>query len=341
MTARREIYADILRFFAIFAVVTIHVSGRWVENLPITSTNWWIANLYDSFSRWCVPIFVMLSGAFLLQKPDEPLKHFLCNRANKVLIPYIFWLGIYFLWRMTVFKRSFDSTLFIKELLNGSGNTYFIGHLWFFPLILGLYFATPVLRIMVKHARKEHLLYFLLCWVVFALSPYYATRLFKIRIAIYPTIFTIWVGYFVLGYYLNRYVDSQKKYMLPLFVAAWAVTALGTFFLSRSTGNFTSVFYSYRSPNVAIMAFSIFLIIKSTRIQFLEKSKTPEKLSSAVLGIYLIHGIIIKLSSQYTLPIINYNLFIGIAVKVFTVVMLSFVCVSFLKRIPVLRRIVP
>ena len=93
------LYADTLKILAIIAVITIHVSGNSVI-LPVSSSGWWAANFYHSLSQWAVPVFVMLSGAFLLGKTDEPLKLFFKKRIKKVVIPYIVWLIIYFLWRI-------------------------------------------------------------------------------------------------------------------------------------------------------------------------------------------------------------------------------------------------
>lgn len=56
-----------LRVFAIFMVVVIHVTAGYVTFADTNpsfygSTLWWSANILDSFSRWSVPVFVMLSG---------------------------------------------------------------------------------------------------------------------------------------------------------------------------------------------------------------------------------------------------------------------------------------
>ncbi|WP_273975049.1 acyltransferase family protein, partial [Serratia ureilytica] len=50
------------RVIAILAVVLLHVSSRVVMWSELGSNDWWYANLYDSLVRWCVPVFVMISG---------------------------------------------------------------------------------------------------------------------------------------------------------------------------------------------------------------------------------------------------------------------------------------
>lgn len=54
------------------AVIVLHVSGGWLESLPVGTTDWHALNMWDSLCRWCVPVFVMCSGMFLLD-PQKAL----------------------------------------------------------------------------------------------------------------------------------------------------------------------------------------------------------------------------------------------------------------------------
>ena len=58
---------DFLRSFACFLVIVIHVSADFVvDNINNYNFQFTIGNFFDSISRISVPIFVMLSGAFIL-----------------------------------------------------------------------------------------------------------------------------------------------------------------------------------------------------------------------------------------------------------------------------------
>lgn len=63
----RIFYLDILRVIACLSVIMIHSSAEYVTN-DIGSFNFWIGNLFDSLTRIGVPIFVMISGALMLDK---------------------------------------------------------------------------------------------------------------------------------------------------------------------------------------------------------------------------------------------------------------------------------
>ena len=68
----RLAYAELLRVVAMLAVIVLHVSGGWLESLPVGTTDWHALNMWDSLCRWCVPVFVMCSGMFLLD-PQKAL----------------------------------------------------------------------------------------------------------------------------------------------------------------------------------------------------------------------------------------------------------------------------
>jgi len=71
----RLLYGYVLRILGAVAVVAVHVASFGVLLFgKVKPLDWWGCNLVDSFSRWTVPAFIMLSGAFLLdtgRKEDE------------------------------------------------------------------------------------------------------------------------------------------------------------------------------------------------------------------------------------------------------------------------------
>ena len=65
-TGQRVVYADLLRIAAMVAVIELHVCGNNWQGEDIHSLDWHLLNVFDSLVRWCVPVFVMLSGMFFL-----------------------------------------------------------------------------------------------------------------------------------------------------------------------------------------------------------------------------------------------------------------------------------
>ena len=92
----RVAYADLLRSFATLAVIVLHLAGSQLGSVSVGSPDWDVFNLYDGLVRWCVPVFVMLSGMFLLDpKRSLPLPKLLFHNALRIFIALLFWGGIY------------------------------------------------------------------------------------------------------------------------------------------------------------------------------------------------------------------------------------------------------
>jgi len=70
---KRDYTSDTLRTIAALMVVLVHVVADYV-NLAMKSDNFnlsfWVSNIVDSFCRICLPIFVMISGMFLLGRTE-------------------------------------------------------------------------------------------------------------------------------------------------------------------------------------------------------------------------------------------------------------------------------
>lgn len=98
-------YGDVIRILGTIVVVVGHVSdmmlyqssGPGSLNGPGTY-NWHVLNVWDAFSRWAVPIYIMLSGSLLLDpnRVESPSK-FYHKRLMRIGAPLVFW-SLFFMW---------------------------------------------------------------------------------------------------------------------------------------------------------------------------------------------------------------------------------------------------
>ncbi|MEI6407841.1 MAG: acyltransferase family protein [Bacteroidota bacterium] len=301
-----QAWADRLRNWATILVITIHVSGPVAHNNTEYNTwYWWSANLWDSFARPSVPLFIMLSGFLLLGK-DYPLGNFLKRRFSRVAIPWLFWSVVYSIYNHL---STNDPATFKDAFLHLIQNQVHY-HLWFIYLILGLYLTYPILNPWVRSAREEDFWYFftlaaLGTWVYKALS-----QGFDIHIGLYFELFTNQVGTFVLGYYLGTkftatgapgerispWPVSHKQLLwisVALIVLGTAATAYGTFWASTTRGNvFNSFFYDYLTPNVGLNAAGWF-IFAQLMFQRPALFDFEKEFAAASFGIYFIHVLVL------------------------------------------------
>src|SRR3546814_10665596 len=85
---------DTARIGACFMVVVLHVAAM---NFGVFDNQWWASNFYDSMTRSCVPVFLMISGVLLLGK-QETLAVFYRKRFARILPPLQFCYMFYISW---------------------------------------------------------------------------------------------------------------------------------------------------------------------------------------------------------------------------------------------------
>ena len=297
----RLAYADLLRVLSIAAVAVIHVVSLWIYDVPVGSGAWDIYNVYDSLVRWCVPVFVMLSGMFLLDpKKSLTLPRLCFHHILRIFVALVVWGAVYaivdfgrvggaFTW------ESVRSALYTALL----GTTHY--HLWFLYVILGLYLVTPILRAFVQGAsRKDFHYFFLLCFVVAYLLP----TLLQLRpsqtVSTYLSRLNLhmvmgYVGYYVAGYYLKAFplgrVAEITIYLLGIGGAA--ATIWGTRVLSLRSGALSGALYDYMTPNVAAMAVAVFVLFRYL-LGVSDEGSRRQSLSGLVkltFGVYLVHDL--------------------------------------------------
>ncbi len=354
--ARREA-ADRLAFpgpvraYAMSIVVLIHVASVLAPHYnTISPADWWISNAYHAFSKGGPPIFTLVSGLLLLGVPaSQPIPVFFRKRFIKVLIPFLFWAVVYLAWRIFFLHETLAPYDMVRTLFDGP--VYY--HLWFIQMILGLYLATPVLRVYVQNANRTNLRYFLLVWFVGVTVLPVITYFTKFTIRIDLVVMTAYVGYFVLGYYLRDFSLSQRQLLpcLLIVVGTMILTELGTWLLMiNQGGKFDPLFLNNLGFNMVIISVGLFLFLKSipydalfARLPLL--GRFVALLASCSLGVYFVHVLIMELLASgqlgFKLNWLTFGPLIGIPLDAFVVLVLSIAVVWIMQRTPILRWFVP
>ena len=172
---------------------------------------------FSSIFRFGVPVFVMISGALLLNRELE-ITSFLKKKVNRIIYPFIF----YYL--LTAFV--------IVVVLNSTHVqvTNIFAFRWYFWMILGVYLSIPVINNFIQHSSIREIEYFLILFI-FAAIFYQITYYFKIEQYLYLTLFLSPLGYLVFGYYLSikEFNMSTNKLIMIctlLFIASTCIQIL-------------------------------------------------------------------------------------------------------------------
>jgi surface polysaccharide O-acyltransferase-like enzyme len=291
----------------------------------------------------------MISGVVILQDVRKrTILKFLKRQIPKVLIPLIFWSFFYELWvvRFNYHTFSFKNTL-LKLL---QGNAYY--HLWFLFMILGLYLMVPILKVFIQNAESNNILYFLILWFIISSLMGLLNKFSGFRTMLNLPFMTGYIGYFVLGCYLAKIRISKSSTFVLYFLAlsGIAVTIIGTYMLTvKNNGLYDGYFYDYLSPNIVITSIGIFLFIKNScsKVAHFNKklSKLIAHLSKMVFGIFLVHILVIDALATnmlgFKMSYMTLNPIISIPLTDCIVLLVSYIIVSLLNKIPLIKGIVP
>jgi len=294
MSYTEEKYArlDAARWLAAVAVVLLHSAAVVVSNPAVYGGGAWLAaNLYDSAARWCVPVFVMVSGALLLD-PDKPqdARQFYSRRMARICAPLLFWTFFYLAWRTTLDwwdDGRIDFSFWPRKLVQGE--PYY--HLWYLYMIVGLYLFAPLVRVLYARStpRARGL------WVVGILGVAILDALYRRALGAPAGFFLTWflpyLGYFVAG---RLIFDGQMRIPRPglILAASVAATALGVYAMSSNRA-LDTYFYDYFSLTVPFMSLAAFQwIIASPRLPRLAS------LAPLTFGVYLIHPLFLDVAHR-------------------------------------------
>lgn len=350
-SAEQLVYVKAVRAFAMLFIVTLHVAFPLIYLYnSINYADWWSATGFYMVGKIGSPLFTMVSGLLLLNPgKEQPISVFFRKRFVKVLFPFIAWAVLYIGWRVFFWNEAMTPRDMLRAVVEGP--VYY--HMWFIQMILGLYLATPILRVYTRHASQQNLTYFVAVWFITAAVLPIFQRFTGIAVGIDIVVTTEFVGYFVLGHYL-RNVELTKKQVVPvlvILVAALLFTHGATYAMTVGLdGTFDNFFVLNTSANIVIIGVSLFLLLKSLDYDRLFQRLPPLRVfvmavSSCSLGIYFVHVMVIELLGSGRLGfVIDANTLppvIGIPLVGVLVITLSAALVSLLKKIPLVRQIVP
>ncbi|MBU6340073.1 MAG: acyltransferase family protein [Bacteroidetes bacterium] len=340
------VWADRLRNLATVLVISIHVSGPIAHNTTDYDTwYWWSANLWDSFSRPSVPLFIMLSGFLLLGK-DYPLMDFLQRRFSRILIPWLVWSVAYGIYNSIANHTPASMGEWFRFLMENKVHY----HLWFLYLILGLYLVYPILRPWVRSAREQDFLYFFILCIIGAWGYKILDQFFNIKLGFYFELVSNEAGNFVLGYYLGqKFLATDPNGAIKpwavsrrilwyisagLIVVGGLATAVGTWWASLAYGHhFHAYFYDYLTPNVGIGAIGWFIFAQlsfgSERLFAFE-----QKFAEASFGIYFVHVFVLDWWSHSGYWAYKFHPAKCIPILIVMVCLMSFLVISFVRTLP-------
>ncbi|MDR3291086.1 MAG: acyltransferase family protein [Methanobrevibacter sp.] len=305
---------DYLRALAIITVIFTHI--------PFVLTT---LKIDYSFVNFANPVFLMLSGALLLNK-DYNLSDFLKKRFPRILFPLFFWgiiLFLSFIILTIFFKRGafesfgLDYSNLYQLIFSAIYRTSVMD--WYPLMIVGIYLSLPIINSFVLKEKMEGVKYYLILWFsstfIYGLyllsgSPQIIEGLNLLFIDL--NFFISPLGFFFLGYYLHKqeFKYSPRTKILLSLILFTVSTILGSILFKYINNDYL---FNYRTLLThSFINIDIFTILQSIGIFILIKNLNSLKivinnhiyllikkwlisLSRSSYGIYLSHCIIMNI----------------------------------------------
>ena len=331
-------WANSLRAAATFAVIILHVCVSVEQDFgKIPVSTWVVGNLYDAIVRWCVPVFLMITGTFALNNYQGNLKDFFKKAFKRIVLPFIFWSILYLFYyngqelihQQLSLQEKAD--LVLEKLLSGTAV-----HMWFVYLILSMYLLIPILSKWVRFGNIIEIRLFLLFWfILLFLQPLWD----KYDISFDITYFSGYIGYLIMGNYLFK--EPRKiniVFLLLSFTAAVGFTCLMTYRASLASGEMDETYLDNLKPAVSLTAISVYLVFKNISLKLPVWIKNIiESISVHSYGIFLVHILVLTLffKSGFTYTILP--VVISVPLISLLCLLISWGVIYIFKKIPVLR----
>jgi len=336
------IWLDAARVVSILAVVFLHVAATVVTGRDIGSPDWWYGNVYDSLVRWCVPVFIMISGALLLGSGKrETVSAFYRKRMTRIFVPLVVWTIVFLFWQgeQATFSLA-DLSLAAVARRIASGKPHY--HMWFLFMIVSLYLFTPFIRILARHATRAEL--WLLVALLFGVAALHEVfgMFFERGVTLFVFWFLSYLPYFLCGHLIATSDRAMPtRLLLAVFGASVLLTALGCYLLAGARGIEDGLyFYGYLSITVIPMSVSLMWMFRMRRFDGVPGAvgTTFRRLSELTLGVYLIHPVILESFRRFAFRQEEVYPLLSVPLVALLVFGASLLCAFVLYRIPYLKR---
>jgi surface polysaccharide O-acyltransferase-like enzyme len=336
---KRENNLDLLRIISCIAVVCIHVSQIWKDEITdymsnLDTNHVLFVIVYNTLTRFAVPCFIMLSGALLLSNnKNKNYKEFYKKTFKRIVIPTILATILYFMYNCGIniirilLKQQNPSLILeiIKLLVKGKIQ----GHLWYLYMIIGIYLLTPIVILFKESISEKRFAKISWIFLFFAcISGWTSTNLLSYDIG---SIFE-YLGYFCVGYEIKKYFDirkNNKKGICFIMIGILVELLIVPIQYNHSLKGISESMEKYSlilSWNPLIVTASILIFAGFCSITV---RKEFSKLASYTFDIYIFHNLIRDLLLKFckSIGIITKNTDsrIAIVLMVIVVFMISYI----------------
>ncbi|MBQ3782546.1 MAG: acyltransferase [Lachnospiraceae bacterium] len=327
-------YLDTLRFIAICGVILIHVVSGITDTQPqlMSITQYRTYTFFKCLGAFGVPVFLMISGTlFLSPQKKITIQTLLCKYIRRIVVALLLFGTFFASLELFFTSHIFNVSLLFQSFVNTlKGNSW--GHMWYLYALLGLYFLLPLLKSFTEIANKTTYEYVLLLLFIFGCILPLLDKYFSFKLGIMFPVQGIFLFYYLLGYYLDKYIDFSANIN---WILAGLLIDIFLIYIFCFTAKHHSI--SDHSPLVVMLSIFLFLFMKDAK----RHREIYTKLRPYYFGIYLVHTFFLNLSYKlFHITPLAFDGYCLIPVFFSATFIFSLVLVWILLKIPPLKKYV-
>lgn len=282
---------DYLRVFAMLMVIVNHIADYYlVFSHPDSRTIY----IYEGISHCAVPLFLMLTGAFVINKAGKTsAKTFYINSAIKLGVPFVFFVVIYYLYDSYHSQMKLDKIL--NTLLTGFNGTY--AH-WYVVMLAVIYAFVPLIAFVknrVPYKKYEKVVIILFFWLI--IGKYYENSQVTWSLSnLYL------MGYVLMGDVITERIKNRKNNLVGilLIIAGVLMLICNHLILHATVTNAEGDYYNkflnmYSAPLIVLSSIIIF-----TGFSILQVKRSVYLLAGTSYTVFLSHKLILNILRTYT-----------------------------------------
>lgn len=338
MSSRNNFNIELIRFFAVLAVILVHMSmGDFYSLLKSGNVvSWAVDSFYFSLTRFCVPVFFIISAHLVFTSKSEKKWY---ERIIKLIIPFVAWSIIYYL-----FNGGRDIAEMFKMMLTAT--TSF--HLWFIPAFIGYSILLPTIKAAFTEENKEKFKHVpILIFIFTILTPTIAILLRQFTGDDFSYVYGFQQFYLALPAYLtyafcypylHKKIKPTKGMIIfsSLTIFNWILVS----YLSIRNDSANEDLYGFTTAIVFIASFYFFNSIMSMDFSFVNN-----KIRSFIMsvgkysfGIYLCHWFVFDFLTRHGFYFTSKEVYSPIANTVL-VFIFSYLLILTIKKIKYINKI--
>lgn len=334
---KRILYIDFLRIIACFLVIVNHTNSVIFLHSTPSSCLWWLSVSTFFVSRIAVPIFLMVTGATLLNGNSNYKTTF--KRVFRMITILLIFSFLYYS-RKAIRSHSFSIKTFLMDIYNKPiTNAY-----WYLYLYIGILLMIPFLQKFVRNLqKKDFMIFFIISFLVYGIWPiiirFYPALAFNKNFQL--PLFEINICYLLLGYYISNYSQKYKTSIFIssiIFIVCLLINVIMTYFEYLNNQESYTFFSNREFFFIAIPSICVFYLC---RIINWGGQNYINTIGKCTLGIYLL--------SDYFIGVFNPIYQIMNKMMPVWLAMLFYQCMIFgtgliitwlLKHIPVIKKLI-